>query len=102
MAVLVRKANGNLTWRDVKLILAASARKTDPTNDGWDDNPSSGWHTGGLKYGSTNERYSYSHHYGFGVVDAKDPVIPAAPEVCLPIALDTHGTKWPGTHDQMV
>ena len=74
VAALVRKANSNLTWRDVKLILAASARKNDPTNDGWDDNASSGWHDGALKYGSTSERYSYSHHYGFGVVDAKAAV----------------------------
>ena len=74
VAALVRKANSSLTWRDVKLLLAASARKTDPTNDGWDDNPSSGWHDGALKYGSTTERYSYSHHYGFGVVDAKAAV----------------------------
>ena len=74
VAALVRKANSNLTWRDVKLILAASARKADPTNDGWDDNPSSGWHDGALKYGSASERYSYSHHYGFGVVDAKAAV----------------------------
>ena len=29
VAALVRKANSNLTWRDVKLILAASGRKTD-------------------------------------------------------------------------
>ena len=74
VAALVRKANDSLTWRDVKLILAASARKNDPTNDGWDDNASSGWHDGALKYGSTSERYSYSHHYGFGVVDAKAAV----------------------------
>ena len=74
VAALVRKANSNLTWRDVKLVLAASARKNDPTNDGWDDNASSGWHDGALKYGSTTERYSYSHHYGFGVVDAKAAV----------------------------
>ena len=74
VAALLRKANSNLTWRDVKLILAASARKNDPTNDGWDDNPSSGWHDGALKYGSTTERYSYSHNYGFGVVDAEAAV----------------------------
>ena len=74
VAALVRKANEDLTWRDVKLILAASARRADPTDDGWDDNPSSGWHTGALKYGSTTERYSYSHNYGFGVVDAEAAV----------------------------
>ena len=74
VAALGRKANEDLTWRDVKLILAASARKNDPTDDGWDDNPSSGWHDGALKYGSTTERYSYNHNYGFGVVDAETAV----------------------------
>ena len=74
VAALVRKANPDLAWRDVKLILAASARKNDSTNTGWDDNPNSGWQTGALKYGSTTERYSYNHNYGFGVVDAKAAV----------------------------
>ena len=74
VAALVRKANADLTWRDVKLILAASARKNDPTNDGWDDNPNAGWQTGALKYGSTTDRYSYNHNYGFGVVDAEAAV----------------------------
>ena len=32
VAALMRQANPNLTWRDLKLILAASARKNDPTN----------------------------------------------------------------------
>ena len=84
VAALIRKANEDLTWRDVKLILAASARKTDPTNTGWVDNPSSGWHTGALKYGSTSERYDYSHHYGFGVVDAKAAVDLAEDWTSLP------------------
>ena len=74
VAALVRKANPDLTWRDVKLILAASARKNDPTHAGWDDNPHAGWQTGALKYGSTTEHYSYNHNYGFGVVDAKAAV----------------------------
>ena len=61
VAALVRAANPDLTWRDVKLILANSARKNDPS------------HTrlpGALKYGSTSERYSFSYDYGFGAVDA--------------------------------
>ena len=33
----MRQANPNLTWRDLKLIIAASARKNDPTNPGWKD-----------------------------------------------------------------
>ena len=59
---LMRAANPELTWRDVKLILAATARKNDSTNSGWED--------GALKYGSSTERYSFNHEYGFGVVDA--------------------------------
>ena len=60
VAALVRAANNQLTWRDVKLILAGSARKNHPS--------SSGWQQGALKYGSTSERYSFNHEYGFGVV----------------------------------
>ena len=62
VAALVRAANNALTWRDVKLILAGSARKNHPS--------SSGWQQGALKYGSTSARYSFNHEYGFGVVDA--------------------------------
>ena len=66
VAALVRKANPALTWRDVKLILAASARKNDPADQGWS--------TGALKYGSASERYHFNRSYGFGVVDAKAAV----------------------------
>ena len=62
VAALVRAANNALTWRDVKLILAGSARKNHPS--------SSGWQQGALQYGSTSARYSFNHAYGFGVVDA--------------------------------
>ena len=66
VAALVRAANTDLTWRDVKLILAASARKNDATNTGWT--------TGALKYtapgSTTTERYNFNHEYGFGMVDA--------------------------------
>ena len=67
VVALMRSAKMDLTWRDVKLILAASARRNDPAN--------SGWHAGALVYGSTNgERYMFNHEYGFGVVDAKAAV----------------------------
>ncbi len=70
VAALVRKANPALTWRDVKLILAASARKNDAADQGWS--------TGQLKYGSTSERYHFNRSYGFGVVDAGAAVSLAA------------------------
>ncbi len=68
VAALMRQANPSLTWRDLKLILAASARKNDPTNAGWKE--------GARKYGSSSaaERYHFNHEYGFGVVDAKAAV----------------------------
>ena len=62
VAALVRAVNSNLSWRDVKLILAASARRNDASNRGWQ--------TGARKYGSTSARYNFNHEYGFGVVDA--------------------------------
>ena len=62
VAALVREANPELTWRDVKLVLAESARKNDPDNQGWE--------YGATTYGSGTDRYHFSHEYGFGVVDA--------------------------------
>ena len=76
VAALVRSANTNLTWRDVKLILAASARQNDSDNTGWED--------GALKYGPDTERYHFSHEYGFGVVDAKAAVDLAGPWTNVP------------------
>ena len=61
VAALIRATNEDLTWRDVKLILAASAR--------WNDQSNSSWKTGPAKYGATGN-YRFSHDYGFGVVDA--------------------------------
>ena len=66
VVALIREANNTLTWRDVKLILAASARKNDPDNTGWEQ--------GALKYGSTTDHYNYNDEYGFGMVDAKAAV----------------------------
>ncbi len=64
VAALMREANSDLTWRDLKLILAGTARKNDPG--------SSGWHDGARQYGSASEshQYHFNREYGFGVVDA--------------------------------
>ena len=64
VAALLRGANPALTWRDLKLILAASARRNDAGNPGWEE--------GAHKYGSNPaaDRYHFNHEYGFGVVDA--------------------------------
>ena len=68
VAALLRDANPDLTWRDLKLVLAASARKNDAANSGWAE--------GARKYGAglAADRYHFNHEYGFGVVDAKAAV----------------------------
>ncbi len=76
VAALVRAANPELTWRDVKLILADSARRNDTSNTGWQQ--------GALKYRSTTERYWYNREYGFGVVDAGAAVALALDWALLP------------------
>lgn len=52
----------DLTWRDVRLILAETARKNDPTNTGW----------------SGNFGYNYHPNYAFGVANAQAAIARAA------------------------
>ena len=80
MAALIRSANTSLTWRDVKLILAASARKNDAADPGWED--------GALKYGADADRYHFNHKYGFGVVDATAAVDVANDWTSLPMFVE--------------
>ena len=82
VAALTRSANPDLTWRDIKLILAATARKNDPGSSGWED--------GATKYGagSPGDRYNFNHAYGFGVVDAGAAVELAKEWTNIP-AMDT-------------
>ena len=75
VAALIRATNVDLTWRDVKLILAASAR--------WNDQSSNSWKSGPAKYGATGN-YRFSHDYGFGVVDAGAAVALATTWTNLP------------------
>ena len=77
VAALMRQANPRLTWRDLKLILANTARKSDPRNIGWED--------GAFKHGSDTEKYHFNHEYGFGVVDAKAAVDLAKDWTSLPL-----------------
>ena len=55
VVALMLQRNPALTWRDVRLILARSARKNDPTDSGWVS-------SAGLK--------DFNPKYGFGAVDA--------------------------------
>ena len=62
VVALLRGAYPQLTWRDVRLVLAGSARRNDPDN--------TGWAMSAAKYGTPSENYNFNHEYGFGVVDA--------------------------------
>ena len=81
VAALLRQVNPELTWRDLKLVLAGSARKNDPDNQGWED--------GAIKYGSESqtERFHYNYEYGFGMVDAGAAVELAREWENLPLML---------------
>ena len=76
VAALIRHANSDLTWRDIKLILAATARKNHAGSDGWVE--------GAEHYGPSTGKYNWNREYGFGVVDAKAAVDEAKMWVNLP------------------
>ncbi len=66
VAALIREVNSDLSWRDLKLILADSASQGDTQLIPVSDN----WKPGAFKYSSDSERYRYSPKFGFGTVDA--------------------------------
>jgi len=72
VVALMLEANPLLGWRDVRLILAQSARQNHPTDAAyWLPAPApagSGWLPAAAPFGSFN------HKYGFGVVDAQAAV----------------------------
>ncbi|HVS17949.1 MAG TPA: S8 family serine peptidase [Planctomycetota bacterium] len=59
VVALMLSANPGLTWRDVRVLLARSARPTDLGHPGWTTNGAG---------------HPYNHRYGFGVVDAEAAV----------------------------
>jgi proprotein convertase subtilisin/kexin type 2 len=54
VTALMLAANPQLSWRDVRLILAQTARKNDPSDIAW----------------TTSSGYNFNHKYGFGVANA--------------------------------
>lgn len=69
VVALMLQAKPELTWRDVPLILARTARKVDEKDGGWKDYQSP---INGLR--PSWSTLHYSHHYGFGVVNAEGAV----------------------------
>ncbi len=84
VVALMRSANADLTWRDVKVILANTAQKNDPNHGGW--------MSGATKYGSTTDSYAFNYQYGFGTVDAKAAVTAASSWDLLPVMKKTEAT----------
>ena len=78
VAALVLQVKPALTWRDVRRVIAYSARKNDPGDPGWATNLA-GLHV--------------NHKYGFGVADANSAAAianafaPGAPELSFGTAL---------------
>lgn len=68
---LLLKARPDLRWRDVRLILAETARQTDVAGGNW------------VTFG-TAPTYHFSHKYGFGVIDAQAAVARAVAWTILP------------------
>ena len=81
VVALVRQANPDLTWRDVKLVVAGSATNNDPEN--------TGWVTAGPKHENGRSNYHFNHHYGFGLINAKAAVDLAKNWEPLPEFLNT-------------
>lgn len=79
VVALMLAANPNLGWRDVKIILAQTARKNDATDPGWAN-------TAGTPI------YHFNHKYGFGVVDAAAAVAAAQSWVNVPSPQKTFST----------
>ena len=68
VVALMLEANPGLGWRDVRLILAETARKNDVFDSDWSvTSPMSG-----------QPQYTINHKYGFGVVDAAAAVSKAS------------------------
>ena len=88
VVALIRSANPDLTWRDVKLILAGTAQKNDPTDAGWEN--------GSEHYGPSAELYTFNNKYGFGVVDAKAGVEAALDWPLLP-KMQTAAASYTGS-----
>ena len=80
VTALVLEANPNLTWRDLQLVLAQSARKNRPTEIGWATNGAG---------------FNINHNYGFGVINADAAVslaktwVNIGPEITFPTATTT-------------
>lgn len=66
---LLREANSDLTWRDIKLILAESAEQVDNESEVRSVNDL-GWQDVGNGHRDRDRTYKHHHDYGFGLINA--------------------------------
>lgn len=82
VAALVLQANPNLSWRDVRMVLAASAKQNHPDDPDWQTNAAG---------------HLINHKYGFGLVDADAAIATAQSWQLLPamatVAAPSSATK---------
>lgn len=82
VVALMLQANPNLTWRDVRVLLARSARKNHPASPEWTTNGAG---------------HDIHPTFGFGVVDANAAIIAALGHTTNLPALVTHSAPNPIT-----
>lgn len=91
VVALMLEARPQLGWRDVQHVLAASARRNDPTHPSWHRNAAGRW---------------YSPAYGFGVVNATAAVELAQSWTPLPsarsVAVRTTAEHWTELSDAVL
>jgi len=66
---LMLEANPSLTWRDVKHILASTARKVDGSHTGVSVNLADGAYQANLGWVENSASYNYHNWYGFGALN---------------------------------
>lgn len=88
---LMLEANPNLTWRDVKHILASTARKVDAGRMMIIQGLGLGTHTAEHGWTVNSAGYNYHNWYGFGLVDASAAVAMAKGYAIIWPALVTTG-----------
>ncbi len=75
VVALMKEANPQLNYRDVRYILAHSSRQIDPSHHSWIQN---------------DEGLYYSNAYGFGLIDAQNAVEKSKHFISLPPVTQTH------------
>lgn len=72
VSALILEANPNLTWRDVKHIMASTAKKTDPTrgDTGHPNGANLAGHTYQLGWLTNPAGFNFHNWYGFGAIDS--------------------------------